>query len=213
MRRAANDISSTGSSFTGTEAGAGAVAAVAAADVCMDLEEEEEDDDDDEQLEKGKEKESNSSSSSNTTLDVSDVPLIATATYFGRARQQEGVTTMTTITTDDEEFLPTIAIDCVSSEESCGDFALAVSATREGAVTSVQRVGGFGNSSAMAVESDVSDNVIKFARKHCVEIHGEIDSYLSTLALREDEDEEDEDSLASSESEDEEMEEANQDEF
>jgi hypothetical protein len=46
-----------------------------------------------------------------------------------------------------------------------------------------------------------------------VKIHGEIDSYLSTLALREDEDEEDEDSLASSESEDEEMEEANQDEF
>ena len=176
-------------------------------------EEDDDDDDDDEQLEKGKEKESNSSSSSNTTLDVSDVPLIATATYFGRARQQEGVTTMTTITIDDEEFLPTIAIDCVSSEESCGDFALAVSATREGAVTSVQRVGGFGNSSAMAVESDVSDNVIKFARKHCVKIHEEIDSYLSTLALREDEDEEDEDSLASSESEDEEMEEANQDEF
>lgn len=52
---------------------------------------------------------------------------------------------MTTITIDDEEFLPTIAIDCVSSEESCGDFALAVSATREGSVTSVQRVGGFGN--------------------------------------------------------------------
>jgi len=175
-------------------------------------EEEDNDDDDDEQLEKGKEKESNSSSSSNTTLDVSDVPLIATATYFGRARQQEGVT-LTTITIDDEEFLPTIAIDCVSGEESCGDFALAVSATREGAVTSVQRVGGFGNSSAMAVESDVSDNVIKFARKHCVKMHGEIDSYLSTLALREDEDEEDEDSLASSESEDEEMEEANQDEF
>jgi len=175
-------------------------------------EEEDDDDDDDEQLEKGKEKESNSSSS-NTTLDVSDVPLIATATYFGRARQQEGVTMTTTITIDDEEFLPTIAIDCVSSEESCGDFALAVSATREGAVTSVQRVGGFGNSSAMAVESDVSDNVIKFARKHCVKIHGEIDSYLSTLALREDEGEEDEDSLASSESEDEEMEEANQDEF
>ena len=182
-------------------------------ELVSDSEEEEDDDDDDEQLEKGKEKESNSSRSSNTTLDVSDVPLIATATYFGRARQKEGVTTMTTITIDDEEFLPTIAIDCVSSEESCGDFALAVSATREGAVTSVQRVGGFGNSSAMAVESDVSDNVIKFARKHCVKIHGEIDSYLSTLALREDEDEEDEDSLASSESEDEEMEEANQDEF
>ena len=181
-------------------------------ELVSDSEEEDDDDDDDEQLEKGKEKESNSSSS-NTTLDVSDVPLIATATYFGRARQQEGVTMTTTITIDDEEFLPTIAIDCVSSEESCGDFALAVSATREGAVTSVQRVGGFGNSSAMAVESDVSDNVIKFARKHCVKIHGEIDSYLSTLALREDEGEEDEDSLASSESEDEEMEEANQDEF
>ena len=92
-------------------------------ELVSDSEEEEEDDDDDEQLEKGKEKESNSSSSSNTTLDVSDVPLIATATYFGRARQQEGVTTMTTITIDDEEFLPTIAIDCVSSEESCGDFS------------------------------------------------------------------------------------------
>ena len=154
-------------------------------------------------------KESNSNSS-NTTLDISDVPLIATATYFGRARQQDGVAA-TTIKIDGEEFLPTIAIDCVSSEETCGDYALAVSATKDGAVTSVQRVGGVGNSSAMAVESDVSDNVIKFARLHCVKVHGEIDSYLSTLVLR-DEDE-DEDSLASSESEDEEMEEADQDEF
>ena len=164
---------------------------------------------DSEEEEEEERKESNSNNS-NTTLDISDVPLIATATYFGRARQQEGVAT-TTIKIDGEEFLPTIAIDCVSSEETCGDYALAVSATKDGAVTSVQRVGGVGNSSAMAVESDVSDNVIKFARLHCVKVHGEIDSYLSTLVLRDEDD--DEDSLASSESEDEEMEEADQDEF
>ena len=165
---------------------------------------------DSEEEEEEEERKESNSNSSNTTLDISDVPLIATATYFGRARQQDGVAA-TTIKIDEEEFLPTIAIDCVSSEETCGDYALAVSATKDGAVTSVQRVGGVGNSSAMAVESDVSDNVIKFARLHCVKVHGEIDSYLSTLVLR-DEDE-DEDSLASSESEDEEMEEADQDEF
>ena len=164
---------------------------------------------DSEEEEEEERKESNSNNS-NTTLDISDVPLIATATYFGRARQQDGVAT-TTIKIDEEEFLPTIAIDCVSSEETCGDYALAVSATKDGAVTSVQRVGGVGNSSAMAVESDVSDNVIKFARLHCVKVHGEIDSYLSTLVLRDEDD--DEDSLASSESEDEEMQEADQDEF
>ena len=160
----------------------------------------------------GEEERTESNSSSNTTLDISDVPLIATATYFGKARQPREGGATTTIKIDDEEFLPTIAIDCVASEETCGDFALAVSATRDGAVTSVQRVDGAGDSNAMAVESDVSDNVIKFARKHCVKVHKEVDSYLSTLVLR-DEDDEEEDSLGSSESEDEEMQEADQDEF
>ena len=160
----------------------------------------------------GEEERKESNSSSNTTLDISDVPLIATATYFGKARQPREGGATTTIKIDDEEFLPTIAIDCVASEETCGDFALAVSATRDGAVTSVQRVDGAGDSNAMAVESDVSDNVIKFARKHCVKVHKEVDSYLSTLVLR-DEDDEEEDSLGSSESEDEEMQEADQDEF
>ena len=160
----------------------------------------------------GEEERKESNSSSNTTLDISDVPLIATATYFGKARQPREGGATTTIKIDDEEFLSTIAIDCVASEETCGDFALAVSATRDGAVTSVQRVDGAGDSNAMAVESDVSDNVIKFARKHCVKVHKEVDSYLSTLVLR-DEDDEEEDSLGSSESEDEEMQEADQDEF
>ena len=160
----------------------------------------------------GEEERKESNSSSNTTLDISDVPLIATATYFGKARQPREGGATTTIKIDDEEFLPTIAIDCVASEETCGDFALAVSVTRDGAVTSVQRVDGAGDSNAMAVESDVSDNVIKFARKHCVKVHKEVDSYLSTLVLR-DEDDEEEDSLGSSESEDEEMQEADQDEF
>ena len=160
----------------------------------------------------GEEERKESNSSSNTTLDISDVPLIATATYFGKAWQPREGGATTTIKIDDEEFLSTIAIDCVASEETCGDFALAVSATRDGAVTSVQRVDGAGDSNAMAVESDVSDNVIKFARKHCVKVHKEVDSYLSTLVLR-DEDDEEEDSLGSSESEDEEMQEADQDEF
>ena len=160
----------------------------------------------------GEEERKESNSSSNTTLDISDVPLIATATYFGKARQPREGGATTTIKIDDEEFLSTIAIDCVASEETCGDFALAVSATRDGAVKSVQRVDGAGDSNAMAVESDVSDNVIKFARKHCVKVHKEVDSYLSTLVLR-DEDDEEEDSLGSSESEDEEMQEADQDEF
>lgn len=158
-------------------------------ELVSDDDDEDDDDDDDNNNDLGNGRDSRGN---NTSLDISDVPLIATATYFGKARGE-------TVENNppDDLFLPTIAIDCVTSEEKSGDFALAVSTTQDGAVTSIQRVRTSSGACA-AVESDVSDDVVEFARVSGVRLHEEINKYLSTI-VRDDSDDDDDDDDGDSE--------------